>query len=107
MTHGLDSFFSYHEFTYIGLDTRLNQSQLPNCMTKHQIAKSLCLKLFRNGSFLCPRCGRNDFYISSRGYFKCHCGLQGRGWIELVSKIYLVSRESAQAWLAKRKAVIK
>jgi hypothetical protein len=75
----------------------------------NQIAQYLKLMTTANGKFDCPHllrhegCYRNSgLSIAEDGSFSCLCGINGKGWINLVSKIYKVPRWQAEKWLQRQ-----
>ena len=71
-----------------------------------QIAKILKLEPAASGKYDCPHihqheavCHNSALSITDDGSFSCQCGIKGRGWIELVSKLYKIPRWRAENWL--------
>ena len=73
------------------------------------VARVLVLESAGDGKYHCPRIERHrgdprngTLSIQDDSEFFCNCGLKGKGWIELVSKLYRVRKRKAKMWLNKR-----
>jgi hypothetical protein len=71
-----------------------------------QIVKVLKIEPAENGKYDCLQvhkhngvCHNSALSIAEDGSFSCLCGIQGKGWVELTSKLYCLPRWRAEKWL--------